>query len=56
LEREESEHQTGGYNYFSISAKLIASSTPGIAFVNSEINPSIPSLPKSSFSTLGSIS
>jgi hypothetical protein len=46
----------GAKPYFSISAKLIASSTPGIAFVSSERNPSIPSLAKSSFSTFGSIS
>lgn len=50
------EHQNEGKTYFSISAKLIASSTPGIAFVSSERNPSIPSLAKSSFSTFGSIS
>lgn len=44
-------------SYFSISAKLIASSIPGIAFASSENKLSIPSLePISSFSTLGSTS
>lgn len=43
--------------YFSISAKLIASSIPGIAFDRSEIKLSIPSVPiVSSCSTVGSTS
>ncbi|GER26418.1 isoleucine--tRNA ligase, partial [Striga asiatica] len=42
--------------YLSISAKLIASSMPGIEFVKSDINPSVSEPPLSSFSTLGSTS
>lgn len=43
--------------YFSISAKLIASSIPGMAFDKSDIKPSIPSVPTaSSCSTVGSTS
>lgn len=44
-------------SHFNISAKLIASSIPGIAFASSENTLSTPSFPPtSSFSTLGSTS